>query len=98
MIGQSFVQRVSYEPADREIDLGLSHQPTVMYDPEQKSGEHQPNRDLGIDPRPSVRLAVEFSHLRPQPRQIENAIHPGENMIVGHELPQRPRHEQFQLI
>jgi len=40
MIGQSFVQPVSYEPSDREIDVGLSHQPTVMYDPEQKSGEH----------------------------------------------------------
>jgi hypothetical protein len=29
-------QAVTDEPADREIDLGLAHQPSVTHDPEQK--------------------------------------------------------------
>ncbi len=31
------------------------------------------------------------------PGEVEHAIHPREDMIVGHELTQRTRHEQLQL-
>jgi hypothetical protein len=97
MIGQGIVQPVADEPADREVDLRLPQQPSVMHDPEQEPGEHQPDRDLGIDPRPPVALAVQLGHLRAEPRQVEHAIHSGEDMIIGNELTQRPRHEQLQL-
>ena len=92
------MQPVADEPADREIDLRLAHQPPVMHDAEQEPRKHQPDRDLGIDPRPPVRLAVKLGDLRPKPGEVEHAIHSGEDMIVGHELPQRPRHEQLKLI
>ena len=98
MVGQRLVQPVAHEPADREVDLRLPHQPPVMHDPEQEARQHQPDRDLRIDPRPAVRLAIEVGDLRSKPRQVEHAIHPGEDMVVGNELPQRPCHEQLQLI
>jgi hypothetical protein len=98
MIGQGLVQSIADEPADREIDLRLPHQPPVMHDPEQEPSKHQPDRDFRIDPRPPVRLAVKVGDLRPKPGEVEHAIDSGEDMIVGHELPQRPRHKQLKLI
>jgi hypothetical protein len=64
MIGQRLVQTVAYEPPDREIDLRFPHQSAIMHDPEQKAGQHQPNRDLGINPRPTVGFAVEVGDFR----------------------------------
>jgi hypothetical protein len=98
MVGQRLVQPVADEPADREIDLRLAQHPPVMHDPEQEPREHQPDRDLRIDARPPVRLAIKVGDLRPKPGEVEHAIDSGEDMIVGHELPQRPRHEQLKLI
>ena len=54
MVGQGFVQAVTGEPADREIDLRLAHQPPVVDDAKQKAREHQAHRRLGIDAGPPV--------------------------------------------
>jgi hypothetical protein len=63
MVGQHLVQAVAAEPADREIDLGLTHQPPVVDEAEQEAREHQPQGNLGIDARPSGRGIVELGHL-----------------------------------
>ena len=54
VVGQGLVQAIAAEPADREIDLRLPHQPPVVDDAEKEARQHQPDRDLGIDARPAV--------------------------------------------
>src|SRR3954470_16786921 len=83
------VQAVAHEPADREVDLRLAHQTPVMDQAEQEADQHQPNARLGVNAWPAVVGTVEISHLIPQPRQIEHAIHTGEDVIVGHKLAPR---------
>jgi hypothetical protein len=56
-------QAVTDEPADREIDLGLAHQPSVMHDPEQKPGQHEPHCSLRVDAGAAVVGAVKVGHL-----------------------------------
>jgi len=86
VIGQRLMQRVADKPADREVHLRLAHQPAVMHDAEQESGQHQPNRHLWVDAGPTVIHAVDVAHLAGQPAQIENPIDAGQDMVVGNEL------------
>jgi len=94
---QRLVQAIADEPPDPEVDLRLPHQATIVHDPEQEACEHQPDGDLRIDPRSPVVLAVEIRNLRPEPSEIEDAIHLGKNVVVGDELSKRARHEQLEL-
>ena len=41
VIGQMLVQPVTNEPADRDVDRCLAHQPPVVDDTEQEAREHQ---------------------------------------------------------
>src|SRR3954464_5443337 len=92
------MQAVAHEPTDGEVDLRLAHQTPVVDQAEQEPGQHQPNRRLRVNPRPAVVGTVEISHLIPQPREIEHAIHTGEDVIVGHKLAQGTSDKQLQLI
>jgi hypothetical protein len=58
VIRQRLVQAVADGPADRQVHLGFTQQVTIMDDPEQQPGEHQPHRDLGVDPRAAVVGAI----------------------------------------
>ena len=58
MIRQGLMQTVSCEPADGDIHLRFPHQPTVVNDAQQKAGEHQSNRHLGVDARACVDLGA----------------------------------------
>lgn len=49
VVGKHLVQAVTDEPADRDIDLGLAHQPPIVDNPEQKAGEHQTDSDFWIN-------------------------------------------------
>ena len=69
MVGQRFMQAIAAEPADRELDLGLTHQPPVVDQAEQEAGEHEPKGDLGIDARPTNLGVVGFSDLLVQPAE-----------------------------
>src|SRR5690606_14370964 len=97
MVWKRLVQAVADEPPDPEVDLCLPHQPTIMNDPEQEAREHQPDGDFRIDPRSTVVLAVKIRHLRPEPGEIKDTIHFGENVVVGDELSKRAGHEQLEL-
>src|SRR4051794_38483325 len=59
---------------------------------------HMPKPRIRGDARPTVVGAVEIGHLVPQPREIEQTIDTGEDVIVGNELAQGNGDEEFQLI
>ncbi len=86
VVRQRLVQAVADELADGEIDLGLTHEPTVMHNTEQEPGQHEADRHLRIDPRPAVVTTVNVGDLAAQPRKIPIAIDPDQDVIVGHEL------------
>ena len=69
-----------------------------MHDPEQEPGQHQADRHLRIDPRPAVVTTVNVGDLAAQPGEIQIAIDPDQDVIVGHELAERAGDEQLQLI
>lgn len=46
------MQTKAREPPNGEIDLRLAHQPAVVHDPEQKTGQHQPDCHLRVDAGP----------------------------------------------
>jgi hypothetical protein len=98
MIRQHVNQAKTRQPADRNVDLRLAHQPTVMDHAEQKTGQHKPQCHLGIDARPSGTMRrVTRPHLRPKPTQIEHLVYSGEHMAVGNEITKRARDQQFRL-
>ena len=93
MIGQTLMQPVADEPPDRDVDPSFPHQPAVVHDAKQKAGEHQTYRHLRIDTRTAVVPAVAIRHFLAQPPKVEHTIHPGQNMILGHQLIERPGNE-----
>ncbi len=98
MVRQPCVQPVAGEPADRQIDLGFAHQPPVVDDPEQESGEHQANGRLRIDPWPTYAGGVKIGDVVPEPREIEHPVHPRQNVIVRNKIAQRSANKKLQLI
>ena len=74
MVRQALVHALAAEPADRQVHLGFAHQPTIVDDPEQQPGQHQAQRDLGIDPRAAVVGAIEIGHLGRQPGHVEQPV------------------------
>src|SRR3954468_17489885 len=97
MIGQHLVKAIADEPADRDIDLRLAHQLAVMHNAEQQARQHQPHGHFRIDARPAILGTIKLRNLLTQPREIEDPVDPGEDVIVGHQLPKRTGHEQLQL-
>ncbi len=97
MIRQCLVQRVTDEPADREIDLRFTHQPPVMDDPEQKTRQHQAHGNFGINARATIVGTIMAGHFSAKPPKVENRIDPHQHMVVGDQPPQRPGDEKLQL-
>ncbi|WEF23883.1 hypothetical protein [Paracoccus sp. S3-43] len=90
MVRQRLVKPVSDKPANREIDLRLSHQPPVMHDAVQETRKHQPDGHVRIDPKAAIVRAIQFGHLGAQPPKVENRSDPDENMIFGQKSAERP--------
>jgi hypothetical protein len=44
-----------------------------------------------------VRGAIELRDLRAKPGQVKHAIDPGEDMVVGNQIAERPTHEELKL-
>jgi hypothetical protein len=97
MIGQSFLQAVPGEPADRQIDLRLAQEPPVVDDAEQEARQHQPDRRLRRDPRPPDPWRIERANFRRQPGQIQHPIHARQDMIVREEITQRAADKELEL-
>ena len=97
MIGQRLVQAIAAEPADREVDLRLPHEPPVVNDPEQEARRASavpPPRGRCWAGRPRRRRG------RRPPRaasQIEHAVHPDQHVVVRQHVTQRPGDEQLRL-
>ena len=58
MIRKPVVKTAADEPANCDVRLRFAHQTAVMRNPKQKSGQHQTDRDLWIDRRPTVVRAI----------------------------------------
>ena len=58
MIGQLFVNAVTYEPTNSDVDVRLAHKLTVMHDAVKQTGEHQPDCHFGIDAGPTIVEAI----------------------------------------
>ena len=86
MIGKRFVQAVADEPTDRQVDLCLAQQSSVVRDPEQKAGQHEPNRHFRINSWAPVACAIESANFIMQPRKIENSVNANQDVIVRNEL------------
>lgn len=83
MIRQGLVQRVADEPADRQIDLRLAYQPSILNDPGKEASQHQAHSNLGIDTGASIVRATEAPHLGAKPPRIRNPVNPHQHMLVG---------------
>ena len=70
MIRKPVVKTAADEPANRDVRLRFAQQTAVMRNPEQEPGQHQTNRDLRIDPRPTVVRAIAIGDVLMQPAQI----------------------------
>ena len=53
MVGQRLEQPVAGEPADGDVDLGFTHQPTVVDDSKHDASQQKPQRRFWVDARPS---------------------------------------------
>jgi hypothetical protein len=96
VIRQRLVQAEAGKPAYRDLDLRLSHQPAVMHDAEQQTGQPQPHRRFWIDARPARAIRrVAASNFGTEPGQVEHPVHARENMVVRRQVAQRPRHQQL---
>ena len=82
------MQAIADEPADREVHLRLAEETTVVHDPEQQPGQHEPDCDLQIDAGPTIVEAIKVSDLFAQPGQVQNVIDPDQDVIIGQELAQ----------
>ena len=71
MVRQRLVQSVADEPADRQIDLRLSHQPPIMDDAEQEARQHQTYGDFGIDTGPAIVGTIKLGQISLQATHIE---------------------------
>ena len=88
MIGQSFMQAITHEPTDRDVDFRFAHQPPVMDDPQQKSSQHQSYRHFRIDPGSAIVTAIKIGDFVTQPGKVKNAINPHQHIVVRNKLAQ----------
>ena len=82
MIRQPIVQTETGEPADREIDLRLAHEPPVMHDTEKEPGQHQAHGRFRRDAGPADADCIEIRHLAAKPPQIKHSVDAGKDVIV----------------
>jgi len=97
MVRQLLVQPVVDEPTDGDVDLSFAHQPAVVHDASEETGEHQAHGHLGIDAGTTVVRAIAVGHLCAQPRQIEHAIDSHQRVVIRNELSERASDEDLQL-
>jgi hypothetical protein len=97
MIGQSFLQAVHGEPADRQIDLRLAHEPPVVDHAEQEARQHQPDRRLRRYPWTPDARRVECPNLGWKPGQIQHPIDARKDMFVRDESTQRTADKELEL-
>jgi hypothetical protein len=88
VVWQWFMQRIANEPTNRQVHLCFAHQATVVDNAKQKTGEHQPHRYFGIDPRAAIVGTIEFRDLRPQPTQIEDPIDAYQDVVIREQFSQ----------
>ena len=87
MVRQHVGQAETCKPADCDVDLGLAHQTPVVDDADKEASEHETQRHLGVNARPSSAVGrVAVPNLRPEPAKVEHLVYPGEHMIVGKEV------------
>ena len=86
MIRQPIVQPVTGEPADREIDLCLAHEPPVMHDTEKEAGQHQAHGGFRRDAGSADTDRIEIGHLGAKPPQIKHSVDAGKNVIVRNKI------------
>ena len=98
VVRQGLVQSVAREPADGDVDPGFPQQPPVVDDAEQEAGEHEANRRLRIDAGPpgAVR-GVAPGKLGTKPAEVEHAVNPHQDVVVGNQVAQRAGHQQLGL-
>ena len=97
VVRQRLVQAVAGEPADGGVGPGLAHQPPVVDDAEQQAREHQPHRGFRIDagkPRPG---GVAPGKLGTKPAEVEHAVNPHQDVVVGDQVAQRAGNDEFEL-
>ena len=98
MIRKPLVEAIASKPADREIDLCLSHKTPVMDDPEKKAGQHETDGCLWRDPWPAGSGGIKIGNVLGQPAEIEHPVDAGKDMIIRHKVTQRTANEKLQLI
>ena len=88
------MQAVAGEPADRQVDLRLAHQPPIGDDAQKEPRQHQPDRisrtpaSGSIPGRPTPR-GVQIAPLLAQPAEVEHPLDTGQHGVVGDELTKR---------
>lgn len=97
VVRQPIAQAKAGEPADREVHLGLTHQPAVVHDAEQEPGEHQAHRRLWIYRRSPDSRGIHLGDLLMQPAEVEHRVDAGEDVVVRDQIAQRTADEEFQL-
>jgi len=70
------------EPADREIDLCLAHEPPVMHDTEKETGQHQAHGCFRRDTGSADADRIEIGPLRAKPPQIKHSVDADKDVIV----------------
>jgi hypothetical protein len=68
-----------------------------LNDSKQKTRQHQPHRNLGINPGTAILGAIEVGHFSAEPPKIKNLIYLHQHMVIRDQTPQRPGDEKFQL-
>ena len=68
-----------------------------MHDALEEPRQHQPDSHFRINPGTTEPIRVEIGHLRRQPRQVQNPVHPNQHMILRDQIAQRPADEKLQL-
>jgi hypothetical protein len=66
-------------------------------DAQQQPGQHQADRDLGVDARPPRRGVIKLADLIAQPAKIENPIDPDQDVLVRQQLTEASGDEQLRL-
>ena len=65
--------------------------------PSNSPGQHQADRDLGVDARPPRRGVIKLADLIVQPAKIENPIDPDQDVLVRQQLTEASGDEQLRL-
>lgn len=88
MVGQRITEPVAGKPADGQIALRLPRQRPVVHDAEKKAREHQADGGLRGNARATALRIIAVRDRLTQPAQVQDGMHPLQDMVVGNELHQ----------